>query len=271
VRAAGICHSDVGFIDGTLTWMLANLPLVLGHEVAGVVSDIGPDVAGFELGDRIAAFGHPQHSPGYSVDGGFADKYLAGAEGLMKLPDAVDFVQAATATDAGQTAHGAVMGAGKVRADERVGIAGLGGLGLTGAQELGVREIFEDASELAGLDLAVIVDFAGFGTTTANAIAAVRPAGRVIQVGLGSTEATIPISQLVLKAVTLRGARGGRPCDFETVIDLIAKVTCRSTRPQRLSRKFLRQSNASRTATYWAESSPSWTETDWHFGRRARG
>jgi len=54
VRAAGICHS-VGFIDGTLTWMLANLPLVLGHEVAGVVSDIGPDVAGFELGDRIAA------------------------------------------------------------------------------------------------------------------------------------------------------------------------------------------------------------------------
>jgi propanol-preferring alcohol dehydrogenase len=222
VRAAGICHS-VGFIDGTLTWMLANLPLVLGHEVAGVVSDIGPDVAGFELGDRIAAFGHPQHSPGYSVDGGFADKYLAGAEGLMKLPDAVDFVQAATATDAGQTAHGAVMGAGKVRADERVGIVGLGGLGLTGAQELGVREIDQDASELAGLDLAVIVDFAGFGTTTANAIAAVRPAGRVIQVGLGSTEATIPISQLVLKAVTLRGARGGRPRDFETVIDLIAK------------------------------------------------
>lgn len=91
------------------------------------------------------------------------------------------------------------MGAGKVRADERVGIVVLGGLGLTGAQELGVREIFEDASELAGLDLAVIVDFAGFGTTTANAIAAVRPAGRVIQVGLGSSEATIPTSQLASK------------------------------------------------------------------------
>ena len=133
----------------------------------------------------------------------------------------------------------------KVRADERVGIVVLGGLGLTGAQELGVREIFEDASELAGLDLAVIVDFAGFGTTTANAITAVRPAGRVIQVGLGSSEATIPTSS--------------------------QRVTCRSTRPQRLSRKFLRQSNASRTATYWAESSPSWTETDWHFGSRARG
>ncbi len=82
MRAAGICHSDVGFIDGTLTWMLAKLPLGLGHEVAGVVSDVGPDVAGFELGDRIAAFGDPQHAPGYSVDGGFADKYLAEANGL---------------------------------------------------------------------------------------------------------------------------------------------------------------------------------------------
>jgi propanol-preferring alcohol dehydrogenase len=212
----------------------------------------------------------------------------------MKLPDAVDFVQAATATDAGQTAHGAVIGAGKVRAEERVGIIGLGGLGLTGARiavlagaqvyaadpkhdtwdlakELGVHEIFEDASELAGVDLDVIVDFAGFGTTTANAITAVRPAGRVIQVGLGSSEATIPTSQLVLKGVTLRGARGGRPRDFEAVIDLIARVTCRSTRRQRLSRKFLRQSNASRTATYWVESSLSWTETDWHFGSRACG
>ncbi len=43
VRAAGICHSDVGFIDGTLTPMLAKLPLVLGHEVAGVVAEVGPD------------------------------------------------------------------------------------------------------------------------------------------------------------------------------------------------------------------------------------
>jgi propanol-preferring alcohol dehydrogenase len=124
----------------------------------------------------------------------------------MKLPDGVDFVQAATATDAGQTAR-FWQRLGKGARDERVGIIGLGVLGLTGARiavlagaqvyaadpkhdtwglakDLGVREIFEDTSELAGLDLDVIVDFAGFGTTTANAITAVRPAGRVIQVGL---------------------------------------------------------------------------------------
>jgi Zn-dependent alcohol dehydrogenase len=90
----------------------------------------------------------------------------------MKLPDAVDYVQAATATDAGQTAYGAVIGAGKLRAGERVGIIGLGGLGLTGAriavlagaqvyaadskrdtwgpaQERGVLETVEDVRELA--------------------------------------------------------------------------------------------------------------------------
>lgn len=42
VRAAGLCHSDVGFMDGTLTAMLTRLPIVLGHEVAGVVSALGP-------------------------------------------------------------------------------------------------------------------------------------------------------------------------------------------------------------------------------------
>ena len=245
VRAAGICHSDVGFIDGTLTPMLAKLPLVLGHEVAGVVAEVGPDVSDLQPGDRVAAFGD-QLAPGWSIDGGFADKFLGQVTGLMKLPDAVDFVQAATATDAGQTAYGAVMGAGKLRAGERIGIIGLGGLGLTGARvavlagaqvyaadpkratwllakQRGVLEIVEDASDLAPFSLDVIVDFAGFGTTTADALSAVRPGGRVIQVGLGRDEATISTADLVVKALTLRGARGGRPMDFRAVIDLIAK------------------------------------------------
>ena len=197
VRAAGICHSDVGFIDGTLTPMLAKLPLVLGHEVAGVVAEVGPDVVDLQVGDRVAAFGG-QLAPGWSIDGGFADKFLGEVTGLVKLPDAVDFVQAATATDAGQTAYGAVMGAGRLRAGERIGIIGLGGLGLTGARiavlggaqvyaadpkhetwalarQRGVLETVEDARDLATFDLDVIVDFAGLGTTTANAITASAP------------------------------------------------------------------------------------------------
>jgi len=57
VRGAGLCHSDVGFLDGTLTAMLAKTPMILGHEVAGVVAAIGDGVAGVAPGDRVVSAG----------------------------------------------------------------------------------------------------------------------------------------------------------------------------------------------------------------------
>ena len=245
VRAAGLCHSDVGFLDGTLTHMLPKLPIIPGHEVAGVVSAVGADVADFQIGERVVIALGAAAAPGWSTDGGFADKCLVSAGALIKLPNQISFAQAATATDAGQTAYGAVMGVGALRSGERVGIVGLGGLGLTGARiavlagaevyaaepkhevwdlakQRGVIEILEDVSQLASLQLDIIVDFAGFGTTTAGAISAVRVNGRVIQVGLGLNEATIPTDELVLKEVTLRGARGGHPGDLEPVLAYMA-------------------------------------------------
>ncbi len=121
VRAAGICHSDVGSIDGTLTPTLARLPIVLGHEVAGVISQIGAEVDGFAVGERVVISGPAEHSPGWSADGGFATVCLAQASGLVALPDAVDFGQGATATDAGQTAYGAVKRVGGARSAWAVG------------------------------------------------------------------------------------------------------------------------------------------------------
>ncbi len=44
--AAGLCHSDVSFLDGTLTSLLPFAPITLGHEIAGVVSAVGPEVNG---------------------------------------------------------------------------------------------------------------------------------------------------------------------------------------------------------------------------------
>ncbi|MGI5218913.1 alcohol dehydrogenase catalytic domain-containing protein [Nocardia sp. CA-290969] len=241
VRAAGICHSDVGFADGTLTPMLPGLPMILGHEVAGVVADIGPDVTTVHPGDRVVIAGPEDFAPGWAVDGGFADKCLARADGLLTVPDNVGFAQAATATDAGQTAYGAVMGAGELRKGQRVGIVGLGGLGMTGARiaviegaevyaadpkpgtwapakDRGVLEVVDDVQKLGAYNLDLIVDFAGFGTTTAGAINAVRPGGLVVQVGLGVLEATISTAALVVKPATLRGSRGGRPGDTDAVL-----------------------------------------------------
>lgn len=234
VRAAGMCHSDVGFMDGTLTWMLPGLPMILGHEVAGSVAEIGEGVTGVSIGDRVVLSGPEEFAAGWSVDGGYATKCLAMASGLIRLPEEVSFLQGAAATDAGQTSYGAVMITGELEAGQKVGIVGLGGLGMTGARiavvngaevygaeprreawdkarSLGVTEIVEDVRELAAYNLDLIVDFAGFGTTTAGAVSAVRPGGLVVQVGLGVMEATISTAELVAKEVTLRGSRGGKP------------------------------------------------------------
>lgn len=233
VRGAGLCHSDVGFLDGTLSDMLTNLPMILGHEVAGEVEVMGPGVENVQIGDRVVSSGPEHFAPGWAVDGGYATKCLVMAEGLIKLPDTVSFVQGAAATDAGMTAYGGVMGTGAMQPGQRVGIVGLGGLGITGARiavlngaaevyaaeprkdvwdaakAMGVKDVVSDVMELAPLQLDLIVDFAGFGTTTNGAIMAVRPGGIVSQVGLGKNEATISTAALTGKMVQLRGSRGG--------------------------------------------------------------
>jgi propanol-preferring alcohol dehydrogenase len=247
VRGSGLCHSDVGRMDGTLTpYMPKKPPIVLGHEVAGVVAEVGAGVSGYAIGDRVVASGTLAFCPGRDADGGYATHCLLPAHCLLPLPDAVSFVQGAAATDAGQTSHSALMVAGELEAGQRVGIVGLGGLGMTGARiavlngaqvyaaeprrdawtaarEQGVIDVVADVRELARHKLDLIVDFAGFGTTTAGAIGAVRAGGLVVQVGLGRTRALISTMELIGKGVTLRGSGGGAPSDTAAVLDYMAR------------------------------------------------
>ncbi len=247
VRAAGLCHSDVGRMDGTLTpYMPKKPPIILGHEIAGVVIEAGSGVTGYAIGDRVVASGTQAYCPGRDADGGYATHCILPAACLIPLPGNVSFAQGAAATDAGQTSHSALMTAGALRAGQRVGIVGLGGLGMTAARiavlngaevyaaeprreawsvasDQGVREVFGDVLELAPFDLDLIVDFAGFGDTTAGAISAVRPGGLVVQVGLGRTEATISTFALIGKGVTLRGSGGGAPKDTAAVLEHMGK------------------------------------------------
>lgn len=53
VEAAGICHSDVGFLDGTLTHLLPYRPITLGHEITGAVEAVGPEATRFAVGDKV--------------------------------------------------------------------------------------------------------------------------------------------------------------------------------------------------------------------------
>jgi propanol-preferring alcohol dehydrogenase len=253
MKAAGLCHSDVGFLDGTLTPLLPFAPITLGHEIAGTVSALGADVTAFKVGDKV---GVPCsiEGPGTSKNGGFASKVAVRESLVVAVPADVPFDQAAAATDAGITSYHAVMVRGQVTPGMKVGIIGLGGLGSLGAQtvrangaqlfvaeinkkvhdyarELGATAVSTDITTFVDEKLDVIIDFAGFGTTTAAAIETVKDRGRVVQVGLARETGTINLNRLTLASLELVGSQAGTKDDAKDVLGLIAagKLTSRIT------------------------------------------
>jgi propanol-preferring alcohol dehydrogenase len=253
MRAAGLCHSDVGFLDGTLTPLLPFAPITLGHEIAGTVSAVGGDVTAFKIGDKV---GVPCsiEGPGTSKNGGFATKVAVREALVVSVPDEVPFDQAAAATDAGITSYHAVIVRGQVAAGMKVGILGLGGLGSLGAQtvaahgaqffvaeinekvhdyarELGAAAVATDIAAFKDEGLDVIIDFAGSGTTTAAALETVKDRGRVVRVGLASETGNINLNQLTLRSLELVGSQAGTKEDAKEVLGLIAagKLTSRIT------------------------------------------
>ncbi len=246
IKAAGLCHSDVGLLhhDSFSLPESAHLPLTLGHEIAGVISQVGADVTGHNVGDRVALAGVGEAVAGIHRDGGYTFQVTARPDVLVRIPALVSFEQAAAGTDAGATAHHAVIVAGQVTKGDRVAVVGFGGLGQIGARiavlagcevdvaeikqdvwalahQVGATRVVSDVTELADARPDVIIDFAGFGTTTAAAIETVRPGGRVVQVGMGRLAATISTKTLILNQVTLVGCLGGDKDDIAGVYDLM--------------------------------------------------
>ncbi|WP_280420488.1 zinc-binding dehydrogenase [Nocardia carnea] len=245
VKAAGLCTSDVHIMDGTMKTS-AEPPVVIGHEIAGIITEVGPEVPGFAVGDRVGIdpTANGVFGPKARVGGGYGMKTAAWANELVRIPDPVEYTQAAAATDAGSTAHKAVAHSGQVGPGTRVGIIGLGALGLTGARiavlrgaqvyaadvndsvfgaakAAGVLETFDSAAQFEGLDLDVVIDFAGVDTTSL-AIDTVKPGGRVVQVGLGSPTISFPATALVFREVHLVGSLAGSVADTAALYDLMA-------------------------------------------------
>ncbi|HZK05002.1 MAG TPA: zinc-binding dehydrogenase [Actinomycetaceae bacterium] len=247
IKAAGLCHSDVGLMQDA-GWLetLAFRPITIGHEVAGVVSEVGEGVTDWSVGDRVAVCPTtPAGAPGYVTNGGFSHKMTIDQQALVRIPDDVGFIEAATATDAGMTSYHALTKGGEIGEGDKIGIIGLGGLGQIAARaavlkgaEVYVAEVNEKAWELGeeigihgisksildfkekGLDK--VIDYAGFGETTADAIEAVKIGGVVVLVGMGKLEANISTIRMILSQVTLIGSNGGTPQDVADIMDLYA-------------------------------------------------
>lgn len=238
VKAAGLCHSDVGIMEDE-KWLanMKELPVVPGHETAGVISEVGEGVTNWKVGDKVAVTPMAEFM-GYMVNGAWEDRAEVSVEALIPMPEGVSFAEAAAATDAGMTSVGALT-TGGVEAGMKVGIIGFGGLGQIGARvahlrgakvyvaeinekvwdharEGGAVKVAKSIAEFADDELDVIIDYAGFGVTTKEALDVVKwsGGGRVVQVGMGKLEATIDIYPLILGRKELVGSQGGSKEDI---------------------------------------------------------
>ncbi len=189
VVAAGVCHSDLHFIDGIYP---GRYPMVLGHEVAGVVEAVGPGVTSAKAGDRvIMAFiqpcGHcrycdsgrqhlcqtrtssrPTDQPALRRGdeavtqmtniGGFAEYSITQATGLIPVPDDVGLDIAALIGCSVTTGYGAVVNAAQVEPGSTVAVVGAGGVGLNIIQ----------TARLAGASRIIVVDLVEHKLATAR-------------------------------------------------------------------------------------------------------
>lgn len=247
--AAGICHSDVGLMtDAGWMPMIKKLPITIGHENAGEVLEVGEGVEAFSVGDKVGVCptaNGPADTPGYTYDGGFAEKLLIGADFLVPMPEGLSFAQGAAATDAGMTSHAAVITNGGVKEGDTVGIIGFGGLGQIGtrvavlagadvyvaevnekvhdaARAAGAKEVATSIKDFPDVSFDVIVDYAGFGTTTADAVDVIRRDGTVVLVGMGRLESTIDTKSLILNQCNLKGSNGGSKEDIAGIYEFMA-------------------------------------------------
>jgi 6-hydroxycyclohex-1-ene-1-carbonyl-CoA dehydrogenase len=147
VAACGVCHTDLHYIDhGTPTFKAP--PIVLGHEVAGTIAQVGAEVTGFAPGDHvlIAAVlscgscnacrsGRENICEngimlGNHVDGGYAELIVVPAKDVFHLPAEVPLIEGAIIADALTTPYHAVVNRGGVMPGDRVLVVGCGGVGL---------------------------------------------------------------------------------------------------------------------------------------------
>jgi len=150
VKACGICHSDVLTKDGA--WPGIQYPRVPGHEVAGIVDELGAGVSEWKPGQRVGVGWHGGHDgtclscrrgdfrncenlkiPGISYDGGYQQYMVAPAEALVAVPDTLSDVEAAPLLCAGITTFNSLRHSGALPGD-LVAVQGIGGLGHLGIQ-----------------------------------------------------------------------------------------------------------------------------------------
>lgn len=274
VKATGLCRSDWHAWMGHDTDVV--LPHVPGHELAGEVIATGKNVRNWKSGDRVTlpfvcACGvcpqcqsgnqqvcDHQFQPGFTHWGSFAEYVAIGrADGnLVRLPESMDFVTAASLGCRFVTSFRAVVEQGKVAAGQWVAVHGCGGVGLSAimiASAAGASVVAVDISEdklalaktlgatvainskntpdvvAAVMDITkggahVSIDALGNPATCFNSIANLRKRGKHIQVGLmlgGQNHPAIPMDKVIGRELEILGSHGIQAHKYPQLFEMI--------------------------------------------------
>jgi D-arabinose 1-dehydrogenase-like Zn-dependent alcohol dehydrogenase len=160
VQACGVCHSDVLTKDGL--WPGIEYPRIPGHEVAGIVDEVGEGVSAWKKGQRVGVGWHGGQDNtcrecrrgdfsncrnvkicGISYDGGYQQYMIAPVEALAAIPDGLRDVDAGPLLCAGITTYNALRHSGAMPGDVVAvqGVGGLGHLGIQFANKFGYRVV----------------------------------------------------------------------------------------------------------------------------------
>jgi len=277
VKASGLCRSDWHGWRGHDA-DIRTLPHIPGHEFAGVIAAVGPDVRRWQIGDRVTTpfvlgcgscvYCHAgdqqvcenQFQPGFTGPGSFAE-YVAlpfADVNLVRLPEAMDFADAAALGCRFVTAFRGIAVQARLRAGEWVAVYGCGGVGLSavmiahalGANVIGVdvadeklalaREagaahtvnaaavpnVPEAIRDLTAGGVHVSADALGSATTCRNSILSLRRRGRHIQIGLlvgDQAEPALPMGRVIAHELEIFGSHGMQAHGYPKIFRLISK------------------------------------------------
>jgi alcohol dehydrogenase len=273
--ATGVCRSDWH------GWMGHDpdirLPHVPGHELAGVVEAAGREVTRWRPGDRVTVpfvcgcgacrecrtgnhqVCEAQFQPGFTHWGSFA-RYVSihrADTNLVRLPDALDFVTAASLGCRYATSFRAVADQGRAGPGEWVAVHGCGGVGLSAVQiaaALGARVVAVDIAddklafarslgaaatvnaravpnvvdavvEITGGGAHLSLDALGHPSTCFDSVACLRRRGRHVQVGLMLGEhatPAVPMAKVIAHELELRGSHGMQAHRYDAMLAMIA-------------------------------------------------
>lgn len=250
--AAGLCHTDVGMVagdPGLRRGYSPHFPLTMGHEYLARVVALGPGTPGPPVGTRVVGSAHVTCRTcrwcrsgrsmlcdslrliGLDLDGAFAERFLAPAVNLFRVPDDASDVLAALSEPFAVASHAVDMAC--PRRGNRIAVVGPGAVGLLSvgalagydvtvvgrqsdasglalAETLGARRTATDldvaSGELAG-EFDVVLEAAGHRSAVELGSRLLGSGGRLVCIGLPAAAAAIDTAELARREQTVHGVR----------------------------------------------------------------